>query len=415
MFYRGQTGPGAEPWTVREEVPKGWELASLKCTHGASAVTIDRDRAEVAITLAAADTVTCTYVDRLAPTEGELLLRKVTEGGVGAFRYRVVNAAGEQVVTRRIETDEEGAPAYAKAIKLKPGGYTVLERSPRDPKGVWRTTEAACNGRERGGRGAAARFTITVGFDISSADNPGLELRQFAVVKKEGEPVRAQGDPSRRLPLGTYSIQEFATHEQERGSWELLGVICNGRVRPFEQGRVTVRLSRSAPRLACKFVDRFTVKPEPEPSGPELKPGGPEPDLTLEKRLLSTSEDTVPTQVFLVTVRNPTSVAAAEVSVADQPGPGLAVIAAKPSQGSCVLAAQVFCSVGTIPAGGSATIRVTTRNYSTTGTYNRAVVGSASADAEAENNVATASVARGVRPAPPVPCRVADPVAQASC
>lgn len=41
------------------------------------------------------------------------------------------------VAMRRIETDAEGVPAYAKPIKLKPGNYTVFERSPRDPKGEW--------------------------------------------------------------------------------------------------------------------------------------------------------------------------------------------------------------------------------------------------------------------------------------
>jgi uncharacterized protein DUF11 len=444
IFYRGQTVAGDEPWTAREEVPKGWELASLNCTHGASQVTVDRAKAEVSIALTADDTVTCTYVDRLAPTVGALILRKVTEGGVGAFRYRVLDGDGEVVATRGIETEREAVPAYAKPVKLAPGSYTVLERSPADPKGEWRTVDVACNGREKG-RKAGVGFTIkagsgvvcaftnrlvypgqiqiaketigntgTAGFDISSGDDPALELHQFAVVKKEGEAVRAKGDSSRGLPYGTYSIQEFATHEEAQGAWALVEVSCNGRVRPFEQGRVKVRLSRSAPRLSCKFVNRFSAKP-PEPPSPEPNPGGSEPDLTIDKRLLSSSGGTIPTQVFLVTVRNPSSVAATEVVVADQAGPELAVVAAKPSQGSCALGEPVVCQLGTIPAGGSASIRVTTRNYSTSGTYNRAVVGSASAEADAENNVATISVVPGVRPAPPVPCRVSGPVAHTSC
>lgn len=445
IFYRGQTGPGEEPWTAHEEVPKGWQLASLKCTHGASQVAVDQSAAKVSISLAASDTVTCTYVDRLAPTVGALILRKITEGGVGAFTYRVVDGAGQTVATRTVETEQATVPAYAKPIKLAPGTYTAFERSPTDPKGEWRPVDVACNGREKNseadveftikaGSGVVCSFTNrlvyrgqiriaketignvgSAGFDISSGDDPELELHQFAVVDREGEAVRAKGDSSRRLPYGSYSIQEFATHEGEQGSWALVEVICNGRVRPFAQGKVTVRLSRSSPRLACKFVNRFSAKPPPGPPGPEPRPGGPEPDLAISKRLLSSSGGTVPTQVFLVTVRNPSSVPAAEVVVADQPGAELAAVAAKPSQGSCVLGPPVICQLGTIPAGGSASIRVTARNYSTSGTSNRAVVGTASAEAEADNNVATISVVPGVRPAPPVPCRASGPVAQTSC
>jgi hypothetical protein len=443
-FYRGQTGAGEAPWTAHEEVPKGWDLASLKCGQGASQVTIDRSKAMVSIVLAASDTVTCTWVDRLAPVVGALTLRKVTHGGVGAFRYRVVDAAGETVAKRAIETEREAVPGYAKPVKLAPGSYTVFERSPADPKGEWRTVDVACNGRKKS-RKAGVGFTIKAGagvicsfanrliypgqirifketigntgsaaFDISSGDDPALELHQFAVVNREGEAVIAKGESSRHLPYGTYSIQEFAAPEEGQGSWALVEVICNGRVQPFEQGRVRVRLSRSSPRLACKFVDRFRAKP-PRPPGPEPRPGGAEPDLTIDKRLLSSSDGVVPTQVFLVTVRNPSSVPATEVVVDDQPGTELAVIAAKPSQGSCLLGKPVICELGTIPARGSASIRVTVRNHSTSGTYNRAVVGSASVDAEADNNIATISVEPGVRRAPSVPCRASGPVAQASC
>jgi hypothetical protein len=49
-FYRAA---GAEPWTVREIVPEGWQLTGIDCTAGASTVTTDIPRAAVSIVLAA--------------------------------------------------------------------------------------------------------------------------------------------------------------------------------------------------------------------------------------------------------------------------------------------------------------------------------------------------------------------------
>jgi hypothetical protein len=82
-FYRAETGPGEEPWTVNEEVPDGWVLADIRCSSNGSQVRTDRKDATVDIRLAAGDTVTCTYVDVLKPPDGALLLRKITKAGPG--------------------------------------------------------------------------------------------------------------------------------------------------------------------------------------------------------------------------------------------------------------------------------------------------------------------------------------------
>ena len=42
-FFRAETRPGEDPWTVTEQTPEGWVLAGLECTQtGASIVTTDR-------------------------------------------------------------------------------------------------------------------------------------------------------------------------------------------------------------------------------------------------------------------------------------------------------------------------------------------------------------------------------------
>ena len=81
---------------MRELVPDGWDLTDLSCTAGASTATVDQAAAAVAIRLAAGDTVTCTFTDALRPPPGQLLLSKVTFGGVGTFPFRVRPAPAER-------------------------------------------------------------------------------------------------------------------------------------------------------------------------------------------------------------------------------------------------------------------------------------------------------------------------------
>ena len=55
-FYRAETGPTDDPWTVRELVPAGWRLADLDCTaEGASTAAIDLAAGRADINLAAGD------------------------------------------------------------------------------------------------------------------------------------------------------------------------------------------------------------------------------------------------------------------------------------------------------------------------------------------------------------------------
>ncbi len=435
-FFRGETRPEEAPWTVHEEVPEGWVLSEIHCdAPGGSAVTTDRASASVDIDLAAGDTVTCTYVDTLRPPAGALLLRKVTENGTGTFHFRVLDSGGDVVKRTAITTTSEDTPAYADPLVLSPGEYTVEESSPGNRQGDWHLVEADCDGnRVRGGdevhvtvadaSGVVCTFTNrlayhgrlaiskeTIGgvgnaiFQITSAADQTLELHQSAEVKAERSPVLAHGDSTAGLPYGAYTIQEAAGEGTRAADWSLVEVVCDGKAVPFDQGRAVVHLSHHDRTAHCKFVNLFRAEPKPpEPGpgpGPEPAPG-PEPgaaaEIAVSKTLLSTSGGAVPTSVYRIEVKNLSDVSASDVVVTDQPGPGLVIVSAEPSDdGYCVHSGQYACSFPSIDPHGEQTVLVKAKDYGGGGTYNRAIVGSASPDEEAANNVAAAHAKSPVR------------------
>ncbi len=416
-FFRGETRAGEDPWTVDEEVPDGWTLAGLTCEHGASQVTTDQKDASVSIRLAAGDTVTCTYVDRLIPPKGALLLRKVTEGGTGTFDFKVTDSGGKTVGTEQIETTEEGTPAYSKPLVLDPGDYKVFEHSPRDPRGDWRAVSASCNGaRQRSPDEAAvsisasegvlctftnrltypARLSITkeaigstgaAAFQITSLADPTLELHQVAVVNEERRPVLARGDSSGHLPYGTYVIQESAGPGTDAADWRLIQVVCGDKAIPFEQGRALVHLSRHDRHESCRFVDLFSKEPAPPNPGPGPQPGE-DAEVAVTKTLVSAGSGPTPTDVYRIEIKNLSGVTASNVVVTDQPGSGLVVLTAEPSAGgTCLKTGEYVCSFASIPPHGEATVIVTAKVYGGGGTYNRAVIGSTSPDGDPANDV----------------------------
>lgn len=424
-FYRAETRAGDEPWKVDEEVPDGWALAGLSCEHGASQVVTDQKGASVSIDLVAGDTVTCTYVDKLIPPKGALLLRKVTEDGTGTFEFEVRDAAGATVKTRRIKTTKVGSPAYAKPLVLDPGNYKVLERSPQDPRGVWHAASVSCNGDRQpsadeatvsitASKGVLCTFTNRLAFEgrltiskeaigntgsaafqITSLADPTLELEQVAVVDRERTKVRAKGDSTADLPFGTYVIQESAAEGTDEVGWSLITVICDGKAIPFEQGRAVVRLTEHDLRKRCRFVDLFSKSPPPSPPGPEPGPAaepGEDAEISVSKTLVDAGSGPTPTGTYRIEVKNLSGVDATNVVVTDQPGPGLVVISVEPSAGgTCIQADLHSCTFASIPAHGEATVTVKAKDYGGGGSYNRAVVGSTTPDQDPANNVDAAS------------------------
>src|SRR5262249_9208393 len=149
----------------------GWQLTGLTCTSqtGQSTTTTSVATGAASIRLAAADTVTCTYTNRLVPPKAGLVLSKVTLGGTGAFRF---TAAGERETAEHvIRTDDEGVPTAGPRLDLDAGDYTVTERLPAPrPEGRWVRVRALCDGALvpvrrpaeltlASGKGSACEFT----------------------------------------------------------------------------------------------------------------------------------------------------------------------------------------------------------------------------------------------------------------
>jgi uncharacterized repeat protein (TIGR01451 family) len=449
-FYRAETRAGDPPWTVREIVPAGWRLTGLACTGGGSDVTADPTAGTVSIRLLAGDTVICTFTDALRPAPGELLITKVTGGGVGTFEFGVRPAGGGDVVRSTATTREPGVavPAVPGPLSLDPGSYVVGEGRPDARGGRWVQTGANCNARARrgpgpvtvtiaSGRGAVCVFQNrflpsgsiaiaketrggagTTGFVIAPLAQPARQYVQSATTAAPGDLALARGDSTRRLPLGRYAIQETGTVPEEDGRWTLVSVDCGGRLLGFAQGRVVVELTRERPRVRCRFANRLVAAPAPEPEpspspepspAPEPEPPAPRPpaalaELVVTKQALRPRVRVGDVAAFRITVRNTGAAAAEQVVVADAFGAGGQLLAAQPSQGSCGQRIPLVCRLGSLAAGAEATIRVRVRAVDTPAIRNVAVAGSAAQEGSLADNAARARIRvlpRRARPGDP--------------
>jgi uncharacterized repeat protein (TIGR01451 family) len=106
---------------------------------------------------------------------------------------------------------------------------------------------------------------------------------------------------------------------------------------------------------------------------------------------------------YTLIVANHGPLSAAAVTVSDPLPPGLALVSASASQGSCTSSAPVRCDLGSLASGASATVTIVARAKAIGKISNTATVSSATPDPLTTNNSdsATTSVK-----APPAPCLV---------
>jgi uncharacterized repeat protein (TIGR01451 family) len=110
------------------------------------------------------------------------------------------------------------------------------------------------------------------------------------------------------------------------------------------------------------------------------------------------------TSTFTITVVNNGPGAATGTSVLDALPPGLTLVSAKTTLGSCVSGPPIACAIGSLPNGGSAIITVVVRAATPGAHLNRASVTETQADSNLANNTAQASLsARGPFVPPAVP------------
>jgi uncharacterized repeat protein (TIGR01451 family) len=434
-FYRAETVAGDAPWSFREVIPPGWKLEDIRCTSksGRSAITIDQASARTTVSLAASDIVTCTYVNRQIPPTGGLALAKTTIGGIGTFEYTVTPVDGGTSKAATATTSRPGVEVAAvpDTIELAPGRYRIAEKLPSSPTGRWKLSRIECNGESvavanpititiTAGEGTLCRFenrfkpngsiivrkvmrgnTGTVGFSISRKT---AVYSQTATVEKENVAVRARGDDTTSLALGTYRIQELAIGGRSTAGWVLSSVSCNGKVIGFAQGAIEVKLTKKAPQMDCTFTNTYTAAP---PVTPPQPPGPPDPEanIVVKKTADRTSVRVGERVTYTIIVTNTGTGTAQEVVVAEQTPGSATIVSVQPSQGSCVTRYRpASCNLGSIAPGAAATIIVVLRPTRPGTMVNGVAVGTATVDPDEDSEGDEVGVT--VRPKPkPLPPR----------
>jgi uncharacterized repeat protein (TIGR01451 family) len=456
-FFRADTSGGAPPWIVQEQPTDGWALLDLSCTQGASTVTIDRAAAKATIDLAAGDTVTCTYTNALAPTAGALILRKITDNGVGTFPFTVTPTGGGSSAKRSITTKTAGVAVASAPIKLSPGTYKITEDKPIGDKTRWTQKSIVCNGRTstgtvtisaasgvvctftnahtplgrieareitRGGT-ATAGYIITPLLDSAGERAAAVQYRKVATTRAQNRSAPAAGDITAGIPYGLYVVRQLAPQSAVSGSWLLESVSCGGKLVPFAQGRALVRINPKRPRVTCTFTNVLsrnlggvtpviptvptipalpTTPPPPgttappgvvtPPTSPPATtpgvPGGPTANLSVTKRAERTTAKVGDVVTYEITVRNTGQVDAPNVMLVDQPTGGPTLFSSLPSQGTCGGRLPLLCQLGTIAAGGRATVRVRLQVVKVGTVRNLAIVGSGATEARLTDNLTAA-------------------------
>jgi hypothetical protein len=440
-FYRA----AGATWSFGEDAPPpGEEFAGLQCSSstGASTVTADEPNRAASVLLGAGDVVTCTFTDRYLPPPG-LLLRKVSLGKVGTFRFSVTGpATREQTVT----TTQEGIAAAEPELSVPRGDYEIREQAPVSARGTWALESVFCGGREITALDPAHvtvpasgslvctftnRFTpsgairvrketlggvTTTGFYIvPTFGTPGRYV-QTATTSVTGRPVLADGDDTSALPLGQYIVQETAPFVADPpGTWVLDAVVCDGVPVASEEGQILVTLTAANPEIDCTFTNGFTRKDEepappptstPPPPVPTPLPGpsvsvraasvrsDPEPnaDLVVTKTAKPTSIVLGHRVRYVVTVRNRGPASARAVTLVEREARGEQTLALRASKGRCTATPPRFCAIGTLARGERATMTVTVRPRRVGTLTNTVVANTATHERNVNDQTATAVV-----------------------
>ncbi len=239
-FVRGAVGADDPPWVVTELAQAGWALTSLTCTSSSGGSTTNISGATASIRLAASDTVHCTYTNQPSPAAASLVLRKISNGAIGTFRFDVLTPSGE-TRSYTLTTRVPGKPTQLDTGLTATGRYTITETDAKPANLDWSLVSASCGGLTRAlgepitvdvGTGSAPVCTFvnepallgrivirtvtrggvgSFGYAIQlppAAAHP-VDLAQSATTTREDTPVTAKGDPSNELIFGTYDVRQL--------------------------------------------------------------------------------------------------------------------------------------------------------------------------------------------------------------
>ena len=401
-------------WTFRESPPASSSatFADVLCTSSNNSSTVTKNPAnprEVSVLLGAGDVVTCTYINNLTFAPG-LDIRKVTTGGVGSFGFAAKSGTAG-AVSRTITTTKEGIPVAAARIPAEAGqDYTITETPPDRSDGHWELDSVSCGGQVVQSRPVKTTIpasgtqvctftnnfvptgsitirkvtlgaTATTSFLISPDFGTPTTYAQSATTTEEGVAVRATGDDTSALRLGTYSIREMTPSPGPApGSWRLSAAVCNGTPVATAGGGASVTLTRERPKLDCTVTNEFVRAPEPAPLPPP-EPGPPIPtplpgpsivapataasdplaDLLVTKRATPRRLILGERVHYSVVVRNRGPAMARAVTLVERQTYGNRSLTLSASQGRCRGTPPRFCVLGALEPGESATVTVTFR------------------------------------------------------
>ncbi|MDP9877688.1 putative repeat protein (TIGR01451 family) [Variovorax boronicumulans] len=154
--------PGATVYTVKEAtLPSGWTQSNVSCTTGG---TVSSGTAS--ITVAAGETVTCTFTNAKTPT---VKVQKITQGGAGgAFNFTQTNLAS---APPGITTGTAGTPAPASptAINVIATGtaVTLTEGPLTGTLTGWALVSASCTDANSAVTGNAGTIGALVGSTLT--------------------------------------------------------------------------------------------------------------------------------------------------------------------------------------------------------------------------------------------------------
>jgi uncharacterized repeat protein (TIGR01451 family) len=431
-FYRA----GGSDWSFKEEVPVGWQLASLTCTApGTSTSTIDPARAAATVHLVGGDVVTCTFTDDFHPPPAALTLAKVTTGAVGTFGFDVSGPSDgtATATTTAPDTQVTATPVFD---DLPAGTYTITEQQPSSDVGDWALSAVRCNAQPlpvaggarvsvdiSPGQGTLCTFvnqftpagsirlrkitlgaTATVGFAITDASDQlqNRSYEQHATTTQQGVAVLAQGDDTSKIPLGAYDIRETTPSGTDGGGWRVESVLCNGIPVGSAQGRTRVTLTPENPDLDCTVTDRFVEDAAPGGGGSEPPPGigvagikvvSPKTNLAVTKTATPTRIRTGDAVRYRVTVTNTSkTVTARSVTIAEAAPPSRLPVHVTTTKGSCTSTRPLMCSLGNLKPGQRVTLTATVRTRLVGRVVNHVAVSTATDELRLRDNVAHATV-----------------------
>ena len=300
-FVRGETRAGDAPWTVVEDAREGWTLTGTCRARRESSSHDDRpgraQRADQPRRRRHRDL----HVHEPADAAGRCAGAAQGDASTARARSRSGSEDEDGDVVARPRADHplagrdrrrHACSRSTPAATGSPSGGRSTTRASGGCPASAATARAATAGdpvivKITAGRGAVCTFTnrldpagainVTRGLDrrarhrrvrhVTGSANPRVQRRQFASTSARAGRRAARGQSTTRAAVRPLrDPAERGRRPRSVTSGALIAVTCNGRLLPFEQGRVRVRITRSTPVQNCTFVNLRQRAPRRRPT-----------------------------------------------------------------------------------------------------------------------------------------------------